>query len=194
MRTRVIVIGAFLCATVLPAALAASAYAHARHDPCLWGADYCSPLDNLLFAGAVFRGCAVSLLAQGVALAALVFWQWRSREVIDWSSVLGGATYLLIVVVIAWGLSQAALNAYAQFYYSVPAGAAHDAKAVLDFHTSLGKAMANFTGLGAVFAFMTGTSAILRGLNVWNVLKSEELDHEIARHEEHQRHEHPDAL
>jgi hypothetical protein len=193
MRTRLIVIGVFLCAAVLPAALAASAYAQARHDPCLWSADYCSPLDNLLFAGAVFRGCAISLFAQAATLAALIFWQWRSRKDLDWEALCAGIIFFPLLIAIAWGISEAALNAYAQFYYSVPTGAGHDAKVVLDFQTQLGKAMSNFTRLGAVFVFMTGVSAILCGLKIWNFLKSEELDHEIAAHEEHRRHEHPES-
>jgi hypothetical protein len=65
MRTRLIVIGAFLCAAVLPAALAASLYAQARHTPCVWSADNCGLLNNILSAGVVIRGCAVVLLKRG---------------------------------------------------------------------------------------------------------------------------------
>jgi len=193
MRTRLIVIGAFLCAAIAPAILAASLYAQARHDPCLWSADYCSPLDNLLFGGAVLRACAISLLGQGIALAALIFWQWRLRERIDWAAVLGGVAFFVTVIVIAWGLSQVALDAYSQLYYSVPAGAGHDAKAVLDFHKQLDKTLRSFLGFGVVVLLMTGISAVLCSIKAWRFVDVEELDHEIAVHEEHRRHEHPES-
>jgi hypothetical protein len=192
MRTRLIVIGLFVGAAILPAILAASLYTQARHDPCLWSDDYCSPLDNALFVGAVLRGCAISLIGQGIAIAALVLWQWRSRESIDWPSVLGGVAFFAVVSLIAWGLSQAALDAYSQLYYSVPAGAAHDAKVALDFRDRLDKALSSFLGFGVVFVLITVTSAVLGGINAWKFVDVEELDHEIAVHEAHRRHEHPE--
>ena len=73
MRARLIVIGAFLCAAILPAALAASLYTQARHVPCVWSAENCGLLNNVLSAGAVIRGCAVVLLVQGIARLALRF-------------------------------------------------------------------------------------------------------------------------
>jgi hypothetical protein len=39
MRTRVIVIGAFRCAALLPAVLAAVLSMQARHVHCIWSAD-----------------------------------------------------------------------------------------------------------------------------------------------------------
>ena len=73
MRARLIVIGAFLCAVILPAGLAASLYTQARHVPCVWSAENCGLLNNVLSAGAVIRGCAVVLLVQGIARLALRF-------------------------------------------------------------------------------------------------------------------------
>ena len=198
MRTRLIVVDVFLCAAVLPAAIAASAYAQARHDPCLWSADYCSPLDNIIFAGAILRACSISLIGQGVALAAFVFWQWRLRERIlreriEWASVLGWAVFFVVAILIAWWLSQVALDAYSQLYYSIPAGAGHDAKDVIDFHKQIDKTLRSFLGFGVVVLLMTGISAILCSIKAWRFVDVEELDHEIAVHEEHQRHEHPEA-
>jgi hypothetical protein len=143
--------------------------------------------------GAVVRGCAISLIGQGVAIAALVFWQWRSRESIDWPTVLGGVAFFAVVSLIAWGLSQAALDAYSQLYYSVPAGAAHDAKVALDFHQRLDKVLSSFIGFGGVFVLITVISAVLGGINAWKFVDVEELDHEIAVHEAHRRHEHPET-
>jgi hypothetical protein len=191
MRTRSLIIGVFLCAAILPAVLAASLYTQARHDPRLWSADDCSPLDNILFAGVILRACSISLVGEGVALAAFVFWQWRLREHIEWAFVLGWAVFFVVATLTAWWLSQMALAAYTQFYDSVPAGAAHDAKAALDLHKQLDKTMGSFLGAGAVFLFMTGTSAVLCGIKAWKFFEVEELDEEIAVHEEQRHHEHP---
>lgn len=119
MRTRLIVISAFVCVAVLPAALVASLYAQARHVPCVWSAQNCGLLNNLLSAGVVIRGCAVVVLVQGAVRLAFRFR--RAHEHIRWLSLCVDAILLLLFVALDWGLSQAALDAYAHFYSTAPA-------------------------------------------------------------------------
>jgi hypothetical protein len=192
MRTRLIVIGTFLCAAVLPAALAASAYAQARHDPCLWSAQNCSLLNNVLSAGAVIRGCAVVLLDQGVMRLALRVWRWRAHERIKWPSLCVYAVLLLLLVALVWGLSQAALNAYAHFYANVPADIPLDARKVADFNNGLDKAMLDSARLAALFVWAAGLEMGICIYKLWKAFEIEELDHEIAVHEEHRRRKHPE--
>jgi hypothetical protein len=193
MRTRLIVIGASVCAAVLPAALIASLYAHARHIPCAWSAQNCGLLNNLLSDGAVIRGCAVVLLVQGVTRLALRVWKWRARGQIKWPSFCVDAVLLLLFVALAWGLSQAALDAYARFYSTVPADIPLDARKVADFNQGLDKAMLDSSYLAALFVWAAGLEAAVCVTRLWNAFEIEELDHEIAIHEEHRRHEHPET-
>ena len=193
MRTRLIVIGAFLCATILPAALAASVYTQARHVPCLWSADYCGLLNNVLSDGAVFRGCAIVSLIQGATLITLDFKRWREHEQINWPSKYIDVVLLLLFVALAWGLSQAALDAYGYFYSTVPAGAPHDAQIVVDFNKRLDKAMLDSANLAAFFIWATGLEMAICIYMLWKAFESEELEHEIAVHEVHRRHEYPES-
>jgi uncharacterized membrane protein YidH (DUF202 family) len=193
MRTRLIVIGAFVCAAILLAAFVASLYAQARHDPCAWSAQNCGLLNNLLSAGAVIRGCAVVLLVQGVARLVLKIWRWRAHEPIEWSSLCVCAVLLLLLVTLVWGLSQAALDAYARYYSTVPADTPLDARKVADFHMGLDKAMLSSARLAALFIWAAGLEMGICIYKLWKAFEAEELDHEIALHEEHRRHEHPEA-
>jgi hypothetical protein len=189
MRARLIVISAFLCASILPAALAASLYAQARHVPCVWSAENCGLLNNVLSAGAVFRGCAIVLLAQGIMRLALRFWRRRAHEQIKWSLCVD-AILLLLFVALTWGLSQAALDAYGYFYNHVPSNAPHDAQIVVDYHKSLDKAMLDSARLAALFVWAAGLEMGICIYRLWKAFEIEELDHEIAVHEEHLRQEH----
>jgi hypothetical protein len=79
MRARLIVIGAFLCAAVLPTTLAASLYAQARHVPCVWSADYCVPLNGLILDGSILRGSAIVFGAEAITRGALSGWHWLTE-------------------------------------------------------------------------------------------------------------------
>jgi hypothetical protein len=193
MRTRLIVIGAFVCLVVLLAALVAALYAQARHDPCIWSAQNCGLLNNLLSAGAVMRGCAVVLLIQGVARLALRLWRWRAHEPIRWPSLCADIVLLLLLVALVWGLSQAALDPYTRYYSTVPADAPLDARKVADFRMGLDKAMLDSARLAALFIWAAGLEMGICIYKVWNAFETEELDHEIALHEELRRQEHPEA-
>jgi hypothetical protein len=193
MRTRLIVIGAFLFAAVLPAALIASLYAQARHIPCVWSAQNCGLLNNVLSAGAVIRGCAVVLLVQGGAHLALRLWRWRAHEQIKWPSLCVDVILLLLFVALAWDLSQAALDAYAHFYANVPADIPLDAHKVADYNKGLDKAMLDSARLAALFVWAAGLDVAICIYQLWKAFDIEELNHEIAVHEEHRRHEHPEA-
>jgi hypothetical protein len=57
MRTRLIIIGALLCAAIQPAALAASVHAQARHSRRHCNVDCCVPLNSLIFNGGILRAC-----------------------------------------------------------------------------------------------------------------------------------------
>ncbi len=193
MRTRLIVIGAFLCAAVLPAALIASLYAQARHIPCIWSAGDCGLLNNVLSAGAVLRSCAVILLVQGIMRLALRLWRWRAREQIKWASLCFDVVLLLILVALVWGLSQAASDAYGYFYSHVPADRPLNARKVADFNKGLDKAMLDSARLAAGFVWATGIEVAICIDRLWKAFDIQELNHEIAVHEAHQRHEHPEA-
>jgi hypothetical protein len=193
MRTRLIVIGAFICVAVLPAALAASLYAQARHVPCVWSAQNCGLLNNVLSAGAVIRGCAVVLLVQGAVRLALRFWRWRAHKQIRWLSFCVDAILLLLFVALAWSLSQAALDAYARFYSTVPADIPLDARKVADFTQGLDKAMLDSSRLAVFYIWASGLEMAICVYRLWKAFEIDELDHEIALHEEHRRHEHPEA-
>jgi nitrate reductase gamma subunit len=189
MRTRLIVIGAFVCLVVLLAAFVASLYTQARHIPCVWSAQNCGLLNNVLSAGAVLRGCAIVLLAQGVTRLTLRLWRWRAHEQIKWASTCADMVLLLLLVALVWGLSQAALDAYGYFYGHVPADAPHDAQTVVDFDKSLDKAMLDSARLAALFVWAAGLEMGICIYKLWKAFEIEELDHEIAIHEEHLRHE-----
>jgi hypothetical protein len=193
MRTRLIVIGAFACLVVLLAVFVASLYVQARHVPCLWSAQNCGLLNNLLSTGAVIRGCAVVLLVQGTVRLALRFWRWRTREQIKWPSLCADVILLLLLVALVWALSQAALDAYAHYYSSVPADAPLDARKVADFNQSLDKVMLDSARLAAGFVCVTGVETAICIYKLWKAFDMQELDHEIAVHEEQRRHEHPDT-
>ncbi|HEX3270318.1 MAG TPA: hypothetical protein VHR15_06690 [Ktedonobacterales bacterium] len=193
MRTRLIVIGAFVCSAILPAALVASLYAQARHVPCVWSAQNCSLLNNLLSAGAVIRGCAVVLLIQGGAHLALRLWRSRAHEPIKWPSLCVDAILLLLFAALAWGLSQAALDAYGYFYSNVPADNPLDARKVADFNKGLDKAMLDSARLAAGFVWAAGVEVAICIYTLWKAFDEQELNHEIAVHEEHRRHEHPET-
>jgi nitrate reductase gamma subunit len=194
MRTRLIVIGAFVCAAIVPAILAAALYTQARHVPCVWSAQNCGLLNNVLSAGAVMRGSAVVLLVQGAARLTLTLWRWRAHEQIKWLSLCVDAILLLLFVAVAWGLSQSALDAYARYYSTVPADIPLDARKLTDFNKGLDKAMFDAARLAALFVWAAGLETAICVCKVWEAFDVEQLDHEIAVHEEHWRHEHPDAL
>jgi hypothetical protein len=103
---RVIAIGAFLCAAVFPAILAAALSMQARHVPCRWTADYRSPLDNLLFEG------AVALIIVGLARGALIYWRWRLHDTLHWPVILVDGATLVLGITVVWALSRAALDTY----------------------------------------------------------------------------------
>jgi nitrate reductase gamma subunit len=193
MRTRLIVIGVFVCLVVLLAAFVASLYVQARHNPCVWSAQNCGLLNNVLSAGAVLRGCAVVLLAQGVTRLTLKFWRWRAGEQRRWSSLCFDVVLLLLLVAVVWGLSQAALDAYGHFYSTVPADIPLDARKVADFNKGLDKAMLDSARLAAGFVWATGVEVAICIDRLWKAFDIQELNHEIAVHEAHQRHEHPEA-
>jgi hypothetical protein len=192
MRTRLIVIGAFVCVAVLPAMLAASLYVRARHVPCIWSAQNCGLLNNVLSAGAVIRGCAVVLLVQGGAYLALRLWRWRAHEPIKWLSLCVDAILLLLFVTLAWELSQAALDAYGYFYAHVPADSPLDARKVADFNQGLDKAMLDSARLAVGFVWAAGVDVAICIYSIWKAFDVQDLNHEIAVHEEHRRHEHPE--
>jgi hypothetical protein len=170
VRTRIIVIGAFLCAAVLTAILAVVLYLQARHIPCQWSADYCSPLGNLIFAGAVVRGCAVTLIIVGVTCGVLVYWRWRLHGTRHWSVILvAGAIGVILVLgsTAIWALSQAALDTYVQFYNSVPAGAAEDSREAINFLHQVEGAMDGFIWLGRALVIIVGVAVTACALKIW---------------------------
>src|SRR5262245_28529904 len=171
MRTRLIVMGVFLCAAILPAALVAALYAQARHVPCVWSADNCGLLNNVLSAGAVFRGCAVVLLVQGITRLAFRFWRWRAHEQLKWASTYADMVLLALLVALVWGLSQAALDAYGYFYAHVPADAPHDAQIVVDFDKRLDKAMLESARLAAFFVCAAGLEMGICVYKLWKAFE-----------------------
>ncbi len=139
------------------------------------------------------RGSAVVLLVQGGARLMLMPWRWRAHEQIKWPCLCADAILLLLFVAVAWELSQAALDAYTHFYSAVPADVSLDARKVSDFNKGLDKAMFDSARLAAFFVWASGLETAMCIYKVWKALDGEELNHEIALHEEHRRHEHPDA-
>jgi hypothetical protein len=96
-------------------------------------------------------------------------------------------------IAVTWGLSQAALDAYAHFYYSVPAGAPHGAQIAVDFNKRLDKAVLDSMRFGVYFVVMSALSLTISVFDLWKAFDAEELDHEIALHEEHRRQEHSET-
>jgi hypothetical protein len=178
---------------VLLAAFVGSLYTQARHDPCVWSAQNCGLLNNVLSAGAVLRGCAVALLAQGVTRPTLRLWRWRAGEQTGWLSLRFDVFLLLLLVVVVWGPSQAALDAYGHFYSTLPADSPRDARKVADFNKGLDKAMLDSARVAAGFVWATGVEVAICINRLWKAFDVQELNHEIAAHEEHLRHEHPEA-
>src|SRR4029077_7727202 len=130
-------------------------------------ADYCSPLSNLVFAGAVVRGCVVALITVGLARGALVYWRWRWNETIHWSVVLIGGVMLVLGIVIVWWLSQAALDTYVQLYKSIPAGATKDSSEAVAFLNQVEGARDGFIWLGRALAIITGVAVTACSVRIW---------------------------
>ncbi|HEY7020966.1 MAG TPA: hypothetical protein VH349_07610 [Ktedonobacterales bacterium] len=133
------------------------------------------------------------MLVQGVVRLALRFWRWRAHKQIRWLSFCVDAILLLLFVALAWGLSQAALDAYARFYSTVPADIPLGARKVADFNKGLDKAMLDSARLAAGFVWAAGLETAICITRLWKAFEIEELDHEIAVHEEHQHREHPET-
>lgn len=174
MRMRIIVVVAFLCAAVLFAVLAATLYMQARHVPCRWTTDYCSPLDNLIFEGAVVRGCAVALIIVVLARGALIYWRWRLHETTLWSVILVEGAMLVLGIAVVWALSQAALDTYTQLYSSVPIGAAGRSREVLVFLNQLDRATGDFYWLGRALAITTGLAVVACAVRIWHTFDIEQ--------------------
>jgi hypothetical protein len=193
MRTRIIVIGAFLCAAVLPAILAVVLYLQERHVPCRWSADYCSPLDNLIFAGAVVRGCAVTLIIVGLTCGALVYWRWRLHGTRHWSVILvAGAISAILVLgsMVIWALAQAALDTYAQLFNSVPAGAAKESHEAITFLNQLEGAMHGFIWLGRALVIIVGVAVTAYAFRIWHTFDIQERNLERALEYKYLPHKH----
>lgn len=134
------------------------------------------------------------LLLQGAARLTLTLWRRRAHEQIKWPYLCVDAIVLLLFVAIARELSQSALDAYTYFYSTVPADIPLDARKVSDFNQGLDKSMFDSARLAAWSVWVAGLETAICIYKVWKAFDVEELDHEIAVHEEHRRHEPSDAL
>jgi hypothetical protein len=130
-------------------------------------------------------------MIQGAARLALRCWRWRAGERFKWPSLCVDVILLLLLVALVWGLSQAALDAYGQFYSTVPADILSDARKVADFNQGLDKAMLDSARLAAGFVCVSGTETAICSYKLWKAFDLQELDHEIALHEEQRSREHP---
>lgn len=194
MRTRIIVIGAFLCAAVLPAVLAAALYVRARHVHCIWSADYCVPLNGLVLSGSGLRGSAITFGAEAIALGALAGWHWLTRHKLDWSDAVLWALFLCGLAVASWILSRWALDVYQRLYEIAPAQPSYDAERTRQYHEMLYNAYNDYSSFGIIAIIFAVAFLITCFVKLWRAFRLQELDDEIALHEERLSHEHAETI
>lgn len=193
MRTRLIVIGAFLCAAILPAIVSGLLYAQARHTPCLWSADYCVPLNSLIFDGSILRGSVLAFGAEAIAFGTLAGWRWMTEGKIDWSNTIMWALFLCALVVVSWILSLWALDVYQRLYEIAPAQPGYDAARAHQYREMLYNASRDYGGFALVAGAFATAFLVTGVVKIWNAFDLQDLDHEIALHEDHRCHEHREA-
>jgi hypothetical protein len=193
MRTRLIVISAFLCAAILPAVLAAALYMQARHVHCIWSADYCVPLNGLIFDGSILRGSTFAFGVEAITFGALAGWRWMAEGKIDWTEAIIWALFLCALVILSWILSSWALDVYQRLYDIAPARPAYDAERARQYKEMLYNASRDYGGFELGLGVLATAFLVTCVIKIWSAFDLQDLDHEIAAHEEHRRHEHPEA-
>jgi hypothetical protein len=193
MRTRLMIIGACVCATIFPAIVAAAFYMRARHDPCLWSADYCIPLNGLIVDGGILRGSALALGIEAISFGALAGRRWMTEGKIDWSDTIMWALFLCAAIILSWIFSRWALDVYLRLYEIAPAQPTHDAERARHYRVMLYNASQDYGGCALIAGTLAAAFLVTSVVKLWNAFALQDLDHEIAVHEEHRRHEHPDA-
>jgi hypothetical protein len=82
---------------------------------------------------------------------------------------------LMLFVALAWGLPQAALDAYGHFYSTVPADVPRDVQIAVDFNKRLDKAMLDSANLAAFFIWATGLEVAICITRLRKVFEREEF-------------------
>jgi hypothetical protein len=103
------------------------------------------------------------------------------------------ALFLCAAVILSWIFSRWALDVYQRLYDLAPAGVAHDAERTRQYREMLNNASRDYGGFALVAGTLAAAFLVTSVVKIWNAFDLQDLAHEIAVHEEHRRHEHPDA-